>query len=89
MFKVYHTSDERYTPSEGQYLHYIEPGGSAETTYPIPKYTDDTLYNNEIEPPTKSVYHPIYKKFTLPNLLLKNSRFKSHAGSLIHAYGKM
>lgn len=73
VFKVYHTSDDRYTPSEGQYLHYVEPAGTAETTYPIPKYTEDTVIVNP--PPLRSAFHPIYKSFSLPNVLLQNPQF--------------
>lgn len=80
VFKVYHTSDDRYTPTEGQYLNYVEPSGTAETTYPIPKFTEDSFAVNA--PPSVSVFHPVYKSFSLPNALLQNPRLKPQTGAV-------
>lgn len=69
MFKVITSSDDRYTPNEGQYLYYMPP--SSETTYPIPRISHDALNIVNI-PIQTSVYQPVYRPFALPNPYLHN-----------------
>lgn len=73
--KVHPTSDQRYTPPEGQYYHYIEPLTSIETTYPVPSITNDVLtFNPKV---LENIHLPVYRQFSLPNPLLTDTPFKS------------
>ncbi|CAD7082189.1 unnamed protein product [Hermetia illucens] len=76
---VYHvalTSDGRYTPVEGRYLHPFTP--SLETTYLYPQVHDEP-----IRVPSDLPKFPVYRKLTFPNeLAIDNTKFYSPPSKL-------
>lgn len=71
VLKVEATSDQRYTPTEGQYFHFDAP--SVETTYPVPQISNHNLYPNQHHP--HIVHLPLHRPLTLPSPQLKQNPF--------------
>lgn len=76
VLKVETTSDDRYTPIEGQYFHYQKP--SVDTTYPVPQISNHDLYPHHHHP--NIVHLPLHRPLLLPNPRLKQNPFplRSH-----------
>lgn len=72
VIRISPTSDERYTPPEGQYIHYSEPVEPIETTYPVPTFVYDTR-NLDAD---NVISQPIYRQFNFPSPLLIETPFK-------------
>lgn len=72
MFKVLSTSDN--LSIDNKEILQSRPAIS-ETTYPIPRTTEDKLLNTPIQtiPVHSTIYKPIYRIFSLPDLSLANA----------------
>lgn len=77
VFRVLITDDERYTPSEGRYIH-SEPS-SIQTTYLLPQVYHERIRPSSSQHPRRPVFSPL----PLPNPYLKgHSTYQQHPPSL-------
>lgn len=73
VLRVEQTSDQRYTPTAGQYFH-VNGGPSVETTYPVPQIASHNIYPHHHHRP-QVVHLPLHRPLLLPNPLLKQNPF--------------